>query len=78
LIAERGECNQVGPARQLVGVLLGRHDSQDLVDEAGHVRPRPAGAQQGDIHHQVEPDRPRHSQPQHEPHTGQVHKIISH
>ena len=43
-LAERSQRHQVGSAGQPVGLLFGRHDAQDLVHEAGHVRPRPPGA----------------------------------
>ena len=62
----------MGPAGQPLGLLLGRHDAQDLVHEAGHVRSRSAGPQQGDLHHQVVPHRAGHEQSQHEPHLGEV------
>ena len=44
----------------------------DLEYEAGHVCPRPSGAQQRDIHHQVESHRAGHQQPQLQHHAGEV------
>ena len=44
----------------------------DLEYEAGHVCPRPSGAQQRDIHHQVESHRAGHQQPQLQHHVGEV------
>ncbi len=58
-VVEQGTCGQSGQfvaARACVVV--------DLEHEVGHVYARPLRAQQGDLHHQVEPDGHRHQQPE--------------
>lgn len=41
---ERSKRNKMGSARPTPGVMLGRHDSEDLVHETGHLRARPPSA----------------------------------
>ena len=54
---ERGERDQVGPPGQVLGQLQRRHVPQDLDHGEGHLRPRPPGPPEGDLHHQVESNR---------------------
>lgn len=72
LLAEWGECNQMGSAREPSGFVFRRHDTEDLVHEAGHVRPRPASTQQRNLHHQMEPHGARHPEPKHESYPSKV------
>jgi len=67
---ERSERNQMGSARQPVGVLFRRHDLKNLVDETRHVRARFTGALQRNLHDQVVADRSRYAKSQHEPDSG--------
>lgn len=56
----------MGPARQPTRLLFRRHDAKNLVNETRHVRSRPPGALQRDLHDQMEPHRSGHAESQHE------------
>jgi hypothetical protein len=60
----RGQRHQMGSVGAAARVVLRRLHGESVVDEQQHVHARLAQAHEGDLHHQVEPDRAGQQQPQ--------------
>lgn len=69
--SKRGERHQMGPAGPFSGLLLGRHDTENLVHGAGHVRARFESSLERDLHDQVESDGSGHAQSELQSNIGQ-------